>query len=357
MGRRAGRRLAAELAAGVAAVVAAVAVGASENATGVQQVNEAQAKAVQAVTLLDGEYGRIDEGRATALSVALSAQISRPAPPPPPGTPLGVPELAPVLAFGAPKRLQLAREPALPGLVAARRTGLRRWQVETAPNLRIVAVNLADGAVTSSRLIGSPKRQAPPAPSMSRPRPEGVNAAAIGTGVMPFANVLTDLIGYGKSWSRGRYAFTVVEFDWVSNTVVVEMTGGSAAPATPAARKPFPPLLARRDELPAAHEGVDFRLPPPAEPGAPQQVQVALALPPGHGVLAKTDVPGASLLVGSLLLLRLDAEQPLRADLAIPVRTPAADARVQVLFSFDLKAALPAGLPRGSYQTYLCVWR
>ena len=57
--------------------------------------------------------------------------------------------------------------------------------------------------------------------------------------------------------------------------------------------------------------------------------------------------------VGRMLLLRLDAQQPLRAVLAIPVRTPPADGRVQVLFSFDIKAALPNALPRGSYQCYL----
>ena len=316
-------------------------------------MNEAQAKAIEAVTLADSEYGAVDAERGTALGLALSAVISRPLMPAPPGTPLAMPELTPVLALGAPKRVQLTREPALPALVAARRTGLRRWQVDLDQNLRIVAVNLGDGTVMSSLLLGSPKRQAAPEPSMSQPRPDAVNAASVATGVMPFANVLNGLNGFGKPWTRGRYALTVIEFDWVSNTVMVEMSGGGKVATQSAAAKPFPPLLARRDEVPAAHEGIDFRLPPSAEPGGPQQVQVALGLPAGRVVLAAAEMPGASLLVGSVLLLRLDAQQPLRADLAIPVRTPPADGRVQVLFSFDIKAALPNALPRGSYQCYL----
>jgi len=322
-------------------------------ATGVRQVNEAQAKAVDLVTLPDAEYGAVDAERGTALSLALAAALRRSAMPAPPGAPLAVPVLEPVLALGAPRRLQLTHEPALPALVAARRTGMRRWQVEETQNLRIVATRLADGTVMSNLLHGSPKRQAPADPSMSPPPPDAINAASVATGVLPARNLLTGLNGYGKAWPRGRYAFTIVEFDWVSNTVIVDMLGGANPPPQPMPARPFPPLIARRDELPAAHEGVDFRMPAPAEPGAPRQVQVALALPSGHAVLAKTEVPGASLLVGSLLLLKLDADQPLRADLAIPVRAPAGDARVQVLFSFDLKAALPAGVPRGSYQAYL----
>ena len=305
----------------------------------------AQTTAVEAVRLeKDDAYYALDEERLEQLQLALAAALrpdplaSSPDNPPPT-------ELPPVLAIGAPAEVKVDEHDDAPLLLAKRVTGMRRWTISADANDWALATDLATGTTKWTRLKVSHKRTRPPTPSKSGPAPDAIGARSVSVSMVRHLVLRSAL---NEEWIPGRYALAVVEYDWISNTVVVKVEG---QPADAAAGASHTRALSEHVQvdaapLPLVAPGAALAVPSEVAHGAPIPVRGAVRLPGARAPLAS---PGV--IVVTVLLLGLDANEPLAVELAVPAKGGRDE--IEAAFTVDLALALPEHPPAGSYQVYL----
>jgi hypothetical protein len=313
----------------------------------------AQEKAVKAVRLeTDEAYFALDQASLRQLRSGLTkALVPNPLASPP--TASAPTELPPVLAIGAPRTVRLDEHDDAPMLLATRMTGMRSWSISEEANERALVTDLGTGTTTWAPLSVSHKRAEPPTPSAKGPSPDPINAASVAVSVTRHLLLHRAL---GGAWAPGRYALAVVDYDWISNTVVVELEGKPAdGGGASHARAPSAFLHAEAAPLALAAPGAALVVPSEVAAGAPIPVHGAVRLPRARAALATTSPEDAphlpSVLVATVLLFGLDAEDPLAIELAIPAKVGPEE--VEAAFSFDLTAALPAHPEARTYQAYL----
>jgi len=286
------------------------------------------------------------------------------------------------IVIHAPSQVDLLKRGRLPVFLAAQTTALRNWNVKFTLNTTAVATDLLDGEVVLMHAFASRKRRDYSKMPGSRHGPQPTaEAAAATTSDLRQIN-LTELMEF--DWDVSRYAITFFTHDWVSNTVVSELTGsGGALPpgATPSlsaeaarelgaalrASKADPALLpgfVRTSATPTLPgEGAVLSVPATVSADAPTiAVHGALRLPLAPGafrVPSADDVEeGAALayLRASILLVKLDERYRPQADVSVPVVGPVGvkpGDTAEGVFAIDLKAALPGALTPGDYFVYL----
>lgn len=183
------------------------------------------------------------------------------------------------VAINAPTSIALKQHATLPILMAHRRTGLRDWEIGfVADNCLLVATDLNRRTVSFGGVIRDPPNKIPiPRSELPLdPKPTGTNATSISSGVDRIdAREILSL-----PWEPGRYSFTVVVFDWRSNTVDVELTDGKTAPAANAPPLKLNPAAGTNHGLPTFLANATML--PQAEKNLPSAAfQVALASAPG----------------------------------------------------------------------------
>ncbi len=316
---------------------------------GPKTMNDAQDKAAKALELKDDEYFGLDQDRTTALSLKLSGLF----PKGPARLPKG-PNAPPIppesfLVVGAPRTVPLDRRHEIPILIGSRYTDQREWEVHREQNSVVVAADLKTGEVRTGWPFLMGKRRLTPPPSGTGAAPDAASASSISTGVERVD--LREL--FAQTWPSTRLAVSVIDYDWVSNVVVVSIEKEGPPPAEAKPRKPSAFLSA--SAAPPAGPGASLVVPAKAAKGAPLTLKGALDLEADRVAVAPMEgAPDVSLALASLIFRKLDNEDPVQIDVA--VRAQIADEkgtkRVRAGFEFDAWKTGGNLELEGSYQVY-----
>src|SRR5690349_1700202 len=272
--------------AGWAAAVLAAALGCAPGGQrngGRETMSDERDKAVKFLTLPDADYADLKGNRLTEFQSKFGGLFdSDDLDAPPGGTAM--------LAIGAPKRADFDSGKEIPILVGLRTTGLRRWEVDPRQNALLIGVDLRSGAVYSGWPLVNDKRRRTPDPSRTGEPPQEEDATVLTTSVQK-----VDLRkGLEGKWGAARLALTAVIYDWVSNTVVIDLTKKGQEPAALAPRSESA-LLSRSKpggEVPKLDgSGAVLQVPTNVDPGDPAFLGGAVDLPASEVVTVPSSAP------------------------------------------------------------------
>jgi hypothetical protein len=132
-------------------------------------------------------------------------------------------------AIGAPRTVDVTVRKGLPLLWLRRESGLRSWQVEATRNSTVVVVDRSSGTIALWDAFRGPKMvnlAQVPSSAAGEPPPseeaEGVTASVDLLDLKSIANL---------PFRPGRFAATLILHDWISNTVLIDLTGPESLPA------------------------------------------------------------------------------------------------------------------------------
>lgn len=287
------------------------------------------------------------------------------------------------IAIGAPRAVDIEARSTLPLLWARRASGLRNWQVEPMRNAIVVVSDLSRGRISSHYAFAGPKRIA--LNQIDRSAMGDIPGRDVAEGVTAGLETLDLRAIANLPWQPGRYAVTLIMHDWISNTVLVELTrhGRGLTPEEESALRLRPDDALRIEEeyrnmlsdgkgqKGAAPQSTPLRLEKtgvavfslpgqvsPAEAIWPLAGGARLELQPGNivdrpgneaALTAMPDKPPAAVLHLMLLLLELDNPLPRRIPIQVPISSEkpvTSGIEVAATFSVNLKSLvneLPAG--------------
>ncbi len=308
------------------------------------------ATAIELLALPDEAFFTLD----AAVTMALQARLARlvqpsPMSQPPTDVPVPLPELR---VIGAPTQLDWHRRTSFPLLLAEIRSNRREWEVNAVQNRLLMMSNLGTGAVDLMAPLDEKRRLAVRPPSGSGTPPDAFNAGLSSIGVRPY-NLLR---WFSREQAQGRLALTVLDYDLVSNTVLVHGWGASAAPtegvlawgATRLGVQPVAPT--------AGSVGVTLQVPATVSAAPPALLRAELRLPRSHvaAVGAPAQASHKLLLAATLLLVQRDGPTPVLLHLAAPAAVDAAG-NIEAAFDLDLGGALAGRAATGDWLVYLVV--
>ncbi len=120
------------------------------------------------------------------------------------------------LGLAAPARARLTDSNPVPALYCAVKDAIRAWEAPTKRNLVLLAESLDGPGFSAVKAFTDAK---PKGPDVPPPRPTGDAAEAMSCGCR-----FLDLRALARLHGRpGRYAFTLLDRDWKSNTEIVEI--------------------------------------------------------------------------------------------------------------------------------------
>ena len=299
---------------------------------GAPTMNEASTSAAQRLRLPDDVFHAKADDAFDGLNDTIAPVFGTGQPETPP----------PIFALGLPRVLDPERGVDIPGAVARRYQGSRRWEVDFTQNFRVVVVDLRTGAVRTvcPLMLDDPEVQ----PSRSGPEPSELNRRATLHGFERF----TIPPVFDEDWAAAEYAVTAIQYDWITNTVVI-------------ARRPPPSIVAEPFRVPSRFldpappsrsPGLTVDMPASVSPGGAIRITGGVAMPKTSVSLAhSTEEPDSVVMVATLLLVALDATHPVTVDFVVPVAV--SGDTVSAAFSLDL-AQRPEGADlAGDYQVYL----
>ena len=247
------------------------------------------------------------------------------------------------IRVSAPHRVDLDAADDLPLLYARKTNGVRDWQVSFRPNSTLLGVDLVSGIVRTRWALGNGGVPDPRRIDRSRSGLEPDELAREGTNTEVLRLNALEVLGLPRD-PPGRYALTVIHHDWLSNTVVVEVSRGSSeasrlppAPLEPETARAFADRFRRgpagsqpwEDAPTLEREGLEASLVPTAEGGRVLRAVIrrpalsceCVRAQPGARAVAHPDDPGtpAGFLQVSLVLVRLDELRRPQLNLMIPV--------------------------------------
>ncbi len=284
------------------------------------------------------------------------------------------------VAANAPRRIVISDHGKLPLIMALRCSGERDWDVDLTDNCMLVATNLLDGTVRVTNALLTEKDLT------SRGGRIRAEKGPKPAGLAEVSSQLTEIDVRRRlnlEWKAGTWALGVAYFDWPSNTVVVQLEGGSPAPNGPVrpVRPSYNPaaLSAMKQagkslpsyypttETPASPEsgvtfGVDFRM----KQGRQSLVVTAsFAVPVKEFHIPKQEIVHEyqdgrrekvqAILPVTLAMLKLDHVWPWQFDWAVPVYgEPSAIGTIaRGYFAIDALASEDSPLSAGSYVCYI----
>jgi hypothetical protein len=279
------------------------------------------------------------------------------------------------LDLQAPPTVDTKKQAMLPVALLQAGDGVRQWNVNTEVNSILVAVDLVDGSVRAANMHPTKKRYDPGERPKSREGALLDDAKSVrSVAVNRFdAHQLLDL-----PWHAGRVALTVLQQDWRSNAVQVELTGGDPTPpkelqltveqakelADRRAADTLPTYAKRPDSPALPNDGVALAI--TAKAGGPIVAAGSLRLkPPARTMLTKdlrdwiaakmpkSPVP-AALVTVTLLVLVHDDPVAKKLDVQVPVYEPK-DGVAEAHFATDLRAASREPIPSGDHTVWAIV--
>jgi hypothetical protein len=275
------------------------------------------------------------------------------------------------LAINVPKVVDLTGQGKLPVAMAICETTLRQWEVYRGKNLVLVAISMDSGRVYVGPALPPPKKEPATEPfSRQPPKPEETPPYTRSAEIMMLqARDRLDL-----PWKPGRFALAVVNYDWISNVVEVELRGrGEPEKGKLQEIRPAPAALKGSlpcyDILPAtpkvSREGVEFVVAMEADKPDSLPVYGAFAVKVRERYIDRSGtvhqgIGGKRLPVGgvvpvTLLVFGLDCKVSLRFDWGVPVygSAPAEGGLLKGSFAIDALHGSGVRLVPGKYMAYI----
>ncbi len=280
------------------------------------------------------------------------------------------------VAVNAPRKIDTASRDHLPLVMAVRADGDRGWDVRLRENCILVATDLGDGTVRCAKAFQDDKEL------KSRGRKEKKPRGPKPTGLALATAQLTGLDPMGKlrmKWGTGSWALGVINYDRVSNTVVVDLAGDEEAKA-----RPVRPV--RPEPSPLGAGGLPCYLPTADTPPSPESGVVftgefsgrrddqrlkifgAFTIPMREAHLQRQRLVHefqdgrqervAAVVPVTLAVVGLDWDKPLQRDWAVPVYGEPLEAGLPGRGFFAVDAFASGGsleLDPGKYACYLIV--
>lgn len=131
------------------------------------------------------------------------------------------------IALSSPEKVNLAKNPKLPILVASRIGALRDWETPLAENLALISYDhFSHEFLVTSLLEKSPAGKIEKEKAPRGPKPEGDDATGVGTQIscMDAASLLS------LSSEPRQVSFRIVSFDYLSNVASTKIEGGEKKP-------------------------------------------------------------------------------------------------------------------------------
>jgi hypothetical protein len=284
------------------------------------------------------------------------------------------------LLITAPLTVSLSEKNSLPMVLLERRDAVRLWDVAFDLNTILIAVNLSQGDLRYGLAASKPDsgvRRWEPGSVGSRlgPKPEGKQAGI----TITKAHILDAREICKLPWEPERYALSVISYDWVSNTRLVELEGKHGpierVSLAEAAKVNRVPQVGLQDELPVflrtaknpalPSQGVALSISNAFSATAerlPVYGSFRIALPEYAiiGVTSGSDSERQALVRGTLLLIQKDVPVSARVNLVIPIlgRGPKQSGDlVEGFFGIDLKQEIRDTLVPGQYVLYFLLDR
>jgi hypothetical protein len=302
---------------------------------------------IRTLALPDADFFALDEAATLALQTRIAALAQGPSRP---GARAPLPELR---AIGAPAQVDWSRRTTFPLLLAEARGNMREWEVHAMQNRALTVSNLDSGAVDVIAPLDKGRRMPILTPSRSGPPPDDFNAGLSSIGVRGY-----DLLHwFPRQFLEGRLAITFLDYDLVSNTVLVNASmvrRGTDATQNAGASLRAPGRIAVLPVPPSAAPGGVTLSVPPRIVAEPARLRADVHLPRSR-VTAIDRSPGANhpmLLAASLLLVQIDRLQPVVLHLAVPA-APGGGGNVDAAFTLDLRGALAGRAGSGAWLVYL----
>jgi hypothetical protein len=126
------------------------------------------------------------------------------------------------LAINSPKVIMTDAATELPVVMATCKTGLRGWEVRQKQNCVLFGIDKNSGFIRFGKVFEDVKAKisrGKPPPKEVRQKPDASSLPDIVAGAYRFdAKEVLDL-----PWESGKYALSLISYDWVSNTIEVEL--------------------------------------------------------------------------------------------------------------------------------------
>ncbi|GEM_PF-6625855 len=123
------------------------------------------------------------------------------------------------IGINMPSKIDIQKYKSLPLIAVSRKTGLRGWMVNFGDNCILAALSLKTGAIFTGQGFYTPRGKRPVVSKKILPKPDRSNAEAIHSGTYYFD--LKEALNI--PWKSDIFAVTIFYFDWLSNTVLVEL--------------------------------------------------------------------------------------------------------------------------------------
>jgi hypothetical protein len=320
-------------------VAAAFAVASYNPSWPIDEVHAMTNKQEQVARLLHlppADYFSFGEDRQIKLQAALTDLVLD-------GNADSTPPARPILALGAPERINLDQQKSAPVLLAHVQSGLHAWQVNFTTNLHLFVRNLSTGELAVAEPLVNVRRGQLPLLSGGGDPPSTTIARTLNASVR-----LLDLREkFGGALAPGHFVVTAVANDVRSNSVQIGIES-SAAPRKPQAQAAQPYVRFKLESRPLMDTRVDV---PKAVSGS-GAIAVRVAMQVNAGVL-KTQ-SGEFYWPSHVVLVKLD-ENPQIIPALVPVQSvgaPGGRPAFNAVFEVDVRAAAKSPLV-GWYQVYL----
>lgn len=298
---------------------------------------------IQAIGLPDNHAAMPNEAALDAIKNRVESLLTPAASSgPPPDVRVPPPELR---AIGAPKRLNWKDLKSFPVLLADVRSVQREWEVDTSQNSFFLVANLDSGAANVIAPIDHGRRMPVRPPSRSGPPPDASEAGIASIDVVPY-----DLMKwYSPQQMQGRLAITAFDYDLITNTARVDVTGGPGGMPVPAQS-----LVARTQPATTGFDTAGHKVRWPAEirKGEGAAVHVELKLPRERVALVESPAGTEPALAASLLMLQLD-KSPVLTHFRAAVKQ--GNGFVTASFDVDLNGGYTRLLGTGDWMGYLVI--
>ncbi len=300
-----------------------------------------QKQAVQMLDVPPADFFSFNEATQLRLQEALSTLVGG-------GEPPGQAEAAPqpIVALGAPKRVDIDKQDVVPLLLGRVQTGLRSWQVNDRTNLHLFVRELATGELWIVQPLTDLRRGKLELRSGAGKPPDDLNARTLQSSVT-FIDLRKRLDGRMKA---GRFLVTAAAYDVLSNSVEIHVES-SAEPvkaAIMATPQPYvTPVLDKR-----AHLETRVEVPKEVSKDGRGSIDVAIQVSEDSGV--RKAESGDAFWTCHLILVKLDA-RPDVVPASVPVQaisTVDGKSAFNAVFRLDL-AAIAKTTEAGQYQVYL----
>jgi hypothetical protein len=180
------------------------------------------------------------------------------------------------IVVSGPSPVDLARRESVPLILVTRQSALRSTDVELEQSTTLIGVNLDGGFIRTANAFANPKSDAAPPGGMKTPEDEEElepmgesQRKTLETQTITSSALLDATHALGILPEPATWAFTVISFDWVSNTAELHLAGEGGAPpgaltvspdpGTPGSAKPFPLYTQTGGSPPVPPEGISFQ--------------------------------------------------------------------------------------------------